>query len=351
MTKRATTCLVIILILINLSLIPTINASFYSNIRDKIKPILPIYGMDIVNSTYEDGLYNGTNFSYPLEWYYFDTVLSDGYSVEFHIICGPTDTLGIVTPMINIYKDSKLLFHSATYQFMNKFNSDSDEMIIQFDDQTIIKGKMNNEHEWLLFLNYSVDNASVNLKFSSFTESWKGNVLNMWWWAVLIPNSFVSGTITLDNQTTQVKGNGYVEHAWDGAIPTVWGWYWGKFVGKNYSAIWSQIYKNPLERHVVMVLNILNGSYYNIPYQDISIRLKDFIFYDGWFIPSGFEFSVDTNNIHISLTAKAQSIIHQTSIATFNYWRYHVHIIGSITYQGTLERIDNMQIMDLTRFY
>ena len=220
-----------------------------------------------------------------------------------------------------------------------------------FDDHTIIKGKMNENHEWLLFLNYTIDNASVNLKFSSVSESWKGKVLDMWLWAVLIPNSIVTGTITLNNQTTQVKGYGYVEHVWDATVPTVWGWYWGKFVGTNYSVIWSQIYKNPLERYVVMVLNELNGSYYNIPYQDISIRLKDFIFYDGWLIPSAFEFSVDNNDIHLSLTATAKNIIHQTSIATFNYWRYHIHITGSITYKGNIEHIDNMQIMDLTRFY
>ena len=81
----------------------------------------------------------------------------------------------------------------------------------------------------------------------------------MWWWAVLIPNSEVKGTITINNQTNEVFGNGYVEHAWEGKIPSVWGWFWGKFIGKNYSIIWSEIFENPFKRHLVMVLNELNG--------------------------------------------------------------------------------------------
>jgi hypothetical protein len=340
-----------IIILITLLIPSTLdNVTSFPTILNKIRPALPIYGMNVTDSTFEDGLYNGPNLTYPFEWYYFDSVLSDGFSVEFHVICGPSDNIGVVTSMINIYQNGNLLFHDAKYEFINKLNA-SNNMKISFNDQTIIKGHMNNQDQWTLDLNYTVDGYSIELQFTSSTKCWKAKVLDMWWWGVLIPNSDVKGTITCNNISHFVEGNGYVEHAWEGTLPFVWGWFWGKFVGQNYSIIWSQIYKNPIKRHIVMVLNELDGDYINIPYHDIRIILKDYMFHDGWIIPTEFDFIVKNEKIQVRLNAKAHNIIHQTSIVSFNYWRYHVNIKGYISYNGKTEHVNNMQIMDLTRFY
>jgi hypothetical protein len=341
----------LIILIISLLLIPTPSQGNLLGIINKIEPFIPDHGMDVIDMSYGDALYNGTTISYPLEWYYFDSVLSDGYSVEFHLICGPTDTVGVVSPMVNIYKDGQLIFHDAKYQYINTFEASENSLKIWYDDKILIEGWVNDQNQWDLFLNYSVENMSINLRFNSVSQPWKAMVLDMWWWAVLIPNSVVKGTITIDDQKTIVTGNGYVEHAWEGRIPTVWGWYWGKFVGKNLSVIWSEIFENPFERYLVMVVNELNGSYISIPYEDISIHFKDFHFNDFWLIPKRFDFKVNSNQISLDLKAEAINIIHQTSIVSFNYWRYHVHITGTISYKGQIEHIDNIQIMDLTRFY
>jgi hypothetical protein len=100
-----------------------------------------------------------------------------------------------------------------------------------------------------------------------------------------------------------------------------------------------------------MVLNHDKGGYTNIPYEKIQFSMRNYTFNDGWLIPTSFLFKVEDEKTNIVIKADAIDVVHQTSLATFNYWRYHVHVKGMITINSTTENIDNVQIMDLTRFW
>ena len=310
-----------------------------------------INGVDVENITFNDSCYKGTNLSCPLEWWYFDAMFQNGYSVEFHINIGAANDIGVISPMINVYKEGNLIFHNDEFLYLNHFQSYEDKPIIKLDEKKIINGFIDKDGKLIFYLNYSIDNCSIDLKFEEITQGWKSKIIDLWWWGVLMPNSKVTGSIELDNNIVEVQGNGYLEHAWDGKIPMVWGWYWGKFIGNNMSIIWSEIFKNPWDRYLIMVLNEDHGSYYNIPYKNITIHLKDYQWNDGWIIPTSFNFEANTNDIKINLQAKSITIIHQISLLSFNYWRYHVNIVGTIQLGNNIEYIDNIQIMDLTRFY
>ena len=115
--------------------------------------------------------------------------------------------------------------------------------------------------------------------------------------------------------------------------------------------MWTDIFKNPWTQYVMMVLNQDNGSYINIPYEKIQFTMTNYTFNDGWWIPTSFLFKVEDDPIRIDIKADTVNIVHQTSFVSFNYWRYHVHVKGTVTFNSTTENIDNVQIMDLTRFW
>jgi hypothetical protein len=173
----------------------------------------------------------------------------------------------------------------------------------------------------------------------------------MWWWGVIQPKAQVSGTLFYNNYLVYVNGTGYQEHGWDGTAPFVKGWFWGKFVSKTLSVIWTNIIKNPWEEYVLLVVNQNLGNYTSIPSQRIKITFDNYTLDPIWKLPTSFHFNINDEKLHMDITVKTLYITHQTSIGLFNYWRYHVHVIGSITYYTISEQINNVQIMDYTRFW
>ena len=79
--------------------------------------------------------------------------------------------------------------------------------------------------------------------------------------------------------------------------------------------------------------------------------MMNYTYYNGWKIPTSFRFKVEDESIQVNIKVETISITHQVSLGLFNYWRYHVHIKGTIKYNSTAEYIDNRQIMDFTRFW
>jgi len=79
--------------------------------------------------------------------------------------------------------------------------------------------------------------------------------------------------------------------------------------------------------------------------------MMNYTFNDGWIIPTSFLFKVEDELAQIDIAADTIKVGHQASLGTFNYWRYHIHVKGTITFNSTTENIDNVQIMDLTRFW
>ena len=314
---------------------------------------LPHYGFNPEDITFKDVCYNGneSKFWRPFEWWYFDAVFYNNYSVQFSINHACIKGIGMIMPLLNIYKDGELLVHIKKPLLLKEFISYEDKPTIILSGQQIIEGYVDKYGKWIFDISLQMEDCAIDLRFASITQGWKSKILDMWWWGVIQPNAYVNGTIRVHNETIQVTGTGYQEHVWDGTIPAVWGWFWGKFVGEKISIIWTDIFKNPWNQYIMMVLNQQNGGYTNIPYEKIQFSMGNYTFNDGWLIPTSFLFKVENEPTQINIKADAINVVHQTSLVTFNYWRYHVHVKGTITFNSMTENIDNVQIMDLTRFW
>ncbi len=364
----------VILLLIGISVAPSITAISYNSLVqtkphsfNKVESLIskyqpffqrqfcdvPYNGFNVEDIDFKDACYNGNNTKFwrPFEWWYFDAIFDNNYSVEFHINLANIKGIGVIVSMLNIYKDGELLVHNEEFLLPKEFIASKDEPLITLSSQQIMTGYVDKSGNFIFNVSLQMEDCAVDLRFASVTQGWKSKILNMWWWSVIQPNACVDGTIRVHNETIPVKGTGYQEHVWDGTMPVVWGWFWGKFVSENMSVIWADIFKNPRSQYVMMVLNHNNGGYINIPYEKIQFSFTNFTFNNGWWIPTSFHFKVEDKSIQIDIKADAVNIVHQTSFISFNYWRYHVHAKGAISFDSTTENIDNMQIMDLTRFY
>ena len=325
----------------------------YQSIIQRQSYELPINGFTVEDITLKDACYkgNGSKFWRPFEWWYFDAVFDNNYSVEFHINLAYINDMGMIVTMLNIYKDGGLLVHNEEFLPMKEFIGSKEKPLIIISGQKVIEGNIGESGSWIFNISLQMEDCAVNLQFISVTQGWKSKILDMWWWGVIQPNSDVSGTISVYNETIPVNGTGYQEHVWDGTVPVVWGWFWGKFVSETMSIIWADIFKNPWTQYLLVVLNQDNGSYINIPHEKIQFSMMNFTLNNGWLIPTSFLFKVEDELIKINIKADTVNIVHQTSFVSFNYWRYHVHVKGSISFNSTTEKIDNVQIMDLTRFF
>ncbi len=314
---------------------------------------LPYYGFTAEDLTFKDACYNGNGSEIwrPFEWWYFDAVFDNNYSVQFSINHACIEGIGMIMPLLNIYKDGELIVNIKEPLLPKEFIAFKDEPRIILSGQQIMQGYVDESGNWIFDVSLQMEDCAIDLRFASITQGWKSKILDMWWWGVIQPNAHVDGTICVHNETIPVKGTGYQEHVWDGTIPAVWGWFWGKFVGENISIIWTDIFKNPWTQYVMMVLNQDNGGYINIPYEKIQFSMTNYTFNDGWLIPTSFLFKVKDESVQMDIKADAINVVHQTSFVSFNYWRYHVHVKGTVTFNSMTETIDDVQIMDLTRFW
>jgi hypothetical protein len=183
------------------------------------------------NITFNDSCYKGTDFLHPCEWWYFDAVFENNYSVEFDISLFSTKYFGVVVPILNIYKNGDIIKHDVKVLPVKKFFASKEHPFIALEGKQMMDGYVSASGAWIFNLSLGLDEYSVDLQFESVTTGWKARILDMWQWGVILPKAIVRGTLHLHNETIPVMGTGYMEHAWDGKIPIVWGWYWGKCVG------------------------------------------------------------------------------------------------------------------------
>jgi len=304
-------------------------------------------GFDVENITFKDACYNGTEILHPLEWWYFDAI-SGHYSMEFHIDIASAGVAGTAVPMLNVYRDGRIVIHEQKYLPLSEFNASKERPAVFISGKKVISSKVDQSGNWIFRLSVSMGDCAINLTFSSNTQGWKSKILNMWWWGVIQPKASVNGTIRIADSEVRINGTGYQEHGWDGIFPYVKGWYWGKFVGGKLNIIWTDIIKYPWEQHLMMMLNVDGGGYINIPSGSIRISLSNL---NNDNIPTSFSFNAECETAKVNVNAYAITITHQFSIGLFDYWRYHVHVKGTIQYGETVEQVDNIQIMDFTRVW
>jgi hypothetical protein len=99
-----------------------------------------------------------------------------------------------------------------------------------------------------------------------------------------------------------------------------------------------------------MVINEDGKGYRNVPSDNIVFDPDNFAFENGRFIPYEFDLSATDNDMSLDVTMEVLAIHHVRIFGVVNYWRYHLHCIGSITVNGVEEPIDRLQIAECIRF-
>ena len=294
----------------------------------------------------QDGAFHKSNVLAG-QWWYFDAVFDNGYSIQLGITVISKGANGLILPKLNIYKDTNLEGHAGKVVLFPQFWASEDIPFIKLYGKQVMKGYID-EGKWIYDVSLEIDDQAANLRFIGTMKGWKGKLPGSWW-GVMLPKASVSGNITSNGIKINVVGEGYHEHGWDVFFPIKEnGWYWGKIVGNSLNVVWSKIMQNRWRGQPIAVLNQGSLNYTNISPEYLYFNITKYKYYERKLIPIGFTLQANYNNLHIDIKMEAVNI-HHVRIAILNYWRYHVKVTGIVSIGVDSEKIDNVQIMELMR--
>ncbi|MFW6119867.1 MAG: hypothetical protein ACOC80_03070 [Petrotogales bacterium] len=317
--------------------------------------------------TPKDDAFHGNINLLDVEWWYFDAVFDNGYSIHVGIRTYHIRNSGIVESRINIYKKGKAKVETRKTDLFSNFYTSYCHPCIRFDDKPVVEfdqAHYRKTGEWKYHISLTIDLHKVDLTFIGTTQGWKIETSDTSW-TVALPKAKVSGTITINGNTIPVKGVGYHDHNWDYSPVTSFkniGWFWGRIMGETLNVTWAKTIHTPEKSDLLAVINqdknnVQNKKeFYSIPPAHILFTPKKFSNKYQQRIPTEFDFNItDTiSDDHIPINAnihmKTLSTQH-TRIFTAHYWRYHVKTMGKISVASTTEILENkIQIMELLTF-
>ena len=95
----------------------------------------------------------GTDF----EWWYFDAVFDNNYSVQFSINHACIEGIGMIVPLLNIYKDGESLVHIKEFLLPNKFIASEEEPRIILSGQQIMQGYVDKSGNWIFDISLQME--------------------------------------------------------------------------------------------------------------------------------------------------------------------------------------------------
>ena len=308
-------------------------------------------GFTAENMSFDEACFRGTSLRRPIEWWYFDAVFDNGYSVEFHVNLGAAGRLGVVAAMMNFYAGGDLVAHAERTFPAWTLEGSSDGPSLWLSGQQVMEGFVNAGGRWVFNLSLGLDGCNVDLQFVSTSRAWKADILGMWWWGVVQPRASVTGSIGFGGRHIAVNGTGYHEHAWEGRLPNVKGWFWGKMAGEQLGVVWTDVIKYPWRHYRMVTVNTVGIGYVNLPAENIYISMENYTRVEGWRLPTSFVLRAHGDDVSVAVTARALDITPQVSAGPFNYWRYHVLVEGVVRRGDVAEELHTREIMDYTRFW
>ena len=318
--------------------------------------------------TLRDAAYHKSYGRLHVEWWFFEGIFDNGYSIAFFILIISKDTTFSFDPFstcvfwLTLYKDTDLkLFSIKEFPFEDLTASEEYPLIKMSDtENSVFMGldleKYQNE-QWVFNVSFQINNQTANitshLTFNGTTKGYAGEMLGGWYGPIL-PKASVEGNLTLNNEAIEVNGLGYLEHGWDISLP-VWeyGWFFGKIVSDSFCLLWGKMMQTRwYEEGRAAILSTDGAGYININPKNFSFTPTKYRYDNGELIPTKFIFNLSDPGLSINVTMETLNIFHFTSLAGLsNCWRYHVLVNGFITYGNITEIIkDKIQIMGIMRF-
>ncbi len=318
---------------------------------EKINEILP-----------KDDAFHGTTSFPSIEWWYFDSMFVQNYSVHIGFKIITFQGLNLLKPSINIYQGTTLIANETKILTPVDFTVSQDRPYIEIGSNPVMdfnEKDYENNGEWKYHICYKIGDVGVNLQFLSETKGWKYETLHEGW-TVAIPQGKVFGTISFDSQKFEVTGRGYHDHNWNFSLQTPargWSWYWGKITGDTLNLAWAEIKDTGILPQTFSdnlgVLNTQLDEFITIDPENIHFSAESFVFKDNRFIPTIFHLTLDQDDVFIDVTLTSIDL-HRSdpSVMTLHYWRYFVSVTGVISYKNTTEYLDEkLQIMEYMRFF
>jgi predicted secreted hydrolase len=358
----------IVLILIELLLFSTFNATNQMNnvhasegemnesISIDSEEIKNVGSTNVENIELKDDAFHGTHNYFSVEWWYFDAILNDEYALHAGFKVYSIKNVGIVYPIIEIYKGRDLIFRILKPYLLDSLSTSTSYPSVKVDGQSIIefdREEFNTTGRWKYTVSVEINNHGVNLTFIGTTTGWKYTILGREEWAVILPKANVYGTLTIDGKSINVTGRGYHDHNWNYTMRTKvteWGWYWGRLTGETYTLLFAWFMKTPLKYENLVVLNIDNDGYIEIDPKDIELSFTNYTWKNGIRIPSHFRLSVENTSIKVDVIMDTLSI-QLLGSPIVHYWRYFVNVNGFINLDDDIENfIDSVQMFEVMRF-
>lgn len=305
--------------------------------------------------TVKDDGFHGSTVPRFTEWWYFDAVFDNGYSIQVSVrFFGITKKrFAIISQRLDIYKNGELVRHNEKYFTPKKFEAQNQYPHVKLDKKQVIAGGLNKDGNLEYRLFFKVKDASADLIFEGCTKGWKGTNPSGDSWAVFLPRAKVKGILKIKNKEISVQGVGYHDHNWDVTGPVArknYGWFWGKINSNSFTITWAAIFKNRRLGQPILIINENNGDYTNVNPKEIEFVGSNLNKENGKFIPHYFNLKAKNENVSIDVSMDVKHIHHVRRMLKAHYWRFHVTYRGTITFFGQTENIDGMQMAEFLIF-
>jgi len=300
----------------------------------------------------DDAFHNSNELQYT-EWWYFDADFGNNLTLQFSVHVYNILKMSFIMVNYNVYQSAVSIVSQRTMYPSSDFYMSSDEPYIYLgDDRLQMIGYLGLDQQTMHYhISYTVEDSTMNLYYRGTTKSWKGTT-PAGDWAVILPKAYVSGSLIINDSKIKVAGIGYHDHNWNvtSAAGINFGWIWGKTSSDTYTLTWANILTTWFNGNPLLIVNKEYNGYYSIPSNDLSFKITDLSFKDGMIIPYGFSLEGCTDNITVDLFISALETDYTTIGGIVNYWRYHVHSKGTITFNDHTEPIDDYDIAEFIRF-
>ena len=302
--------------------------------------------------TLQDDAFHGRRNLPFIEWWYFDATLDNGYSLAVGVHVLSMFSRGIVSTRLTLYDQGSLLIKNYEKYSLRDFSASSEVPSVFIAGDQIIYSSIDPKGHYVYNVTMKTPEGAVSLHFVGCTEGWKQQQKTGDWWAVVLPRATVTGTIIIENATMNITGTGYHDHNW-GVSPLItlhFGWFWGTCRSSNYSVTWAQIYQTRLTHLPIMVVNINDDGYLDIPAETIWFSIEDITLDHFRRVPRFFNIETVTEHVFLVIDIKVISVDYSQLLGFIQYWRYQVRCTGTIMIDGDMETVDSVSIMEYLRF-
>lgn len=307
-----------------------------------------------------DDAFHGSKKHVAVEWWYFDAVFDNSYSVHVGFKTFSRKNFGLVSPMIEIYREGNLEAKASGFYPFNVFQTSKKIPVLKLFGKPIVRfdhERFNERKEWAYNVSMKVKDCEVDLYFVGISKGWKIET-KAESWTVALPKALVTGEIKFKGECMSVEGVGYHDHNWNYTLLTVMnygrGWYWGRINTKKFTIVWANILRKSYKWEPLAVLSQEKGGFIPVNPDAVFFERNGFVRSHGRRIPTCFKLKIDDKTgstpVQAEVVMKAKNI-HCDSVAVLlPYFRYHVETKGIICVGSEKERIKGVQIMESLSF-